>query len=73
MNVSEHSAYLLKYDGKYVIDIALEPICNIIKIIVAICIVDDRYLHRITMVCVWGTPYMIYGHHHKASRRRWMQ
>lgn len=20
-----------------------------------------------------GTSYMIYGHHHKASRRRWMQ
>lgn len=49
-------------------------ICNIIKIIiVAICIVDDRYLHRITMVLVWGTPYMIYGYHDKTSRRRWMQ
>lgn len=24
MNISEHSAYLLKYDGKDVIDIALE-------------------------------------------------
>lgn len=63
----------LDHDRREVIDIALW-LRNIIKIlIVAICIVNDRYLHRITMVCIWGAPYMIYGHHHKASRRRWMQ
>lgn len=51
--------------------IALESRDIIKIIIVAICIVDDRYLHRITMVCVWGTSFMIYRHNcHKTSRRR---
>lgn len=38
------------------VDITLEPsVRNIIKIIiVVICIVDDRYLHRITVARVWG-------------------